>query len=112
MRGFRVPMGRSISRASTPRHSGISGSARRGAAIRPLPKTSSCVWEALQRPFLLGANTHWQARIAAQLGQCERAVQYLRAALKSGSSYLGLSETPQFAELRCDAYKEFMKPKK
>jgi tetratricopeptide (TPR) repeat protein len=65
-----------------------------------------------QRPFLLGANTHWQARIAAQLGQCERAVQYLRAALKSGSSYLGLSETPQFAQLSCDAYKEFMKPKK
>ncbi len=71
----------------------------------------------LRRPYLLGANVHWQARIAAQLGQCTRAVQLQRDALKNGSSYqtgnyLPLHELPQFAKLDCAAYREFIKPKK
>jgi hypothetical protein len=68
----------------------------------------------LDRPFLLGANIHWQARIAAQLGDCRRTVEFLRKALKNGSSYGSgtlLSETPQFAKLSCGEYKDFMKPK-
>jgi hypothetical protein len=68
----------------------------------------------LDRRFLLGANVRWQALIAAQLGDCRRTVEFLRKALKKGSSYGSgrfLSETPQFAKLSCGEYRDFMKPK-
>lgn len=72
--------------------------------------------EKLQRPYILGANLHWQARIAAELGQCERAVRFLSAGLENGSAYQQsaghLSEFRQFAKLRCESYQEFMKPKR
>ncbi len=73
--------------------------------------------KSLQRRYLLGANVHWQARIVAQLGQCNRAVQLQRDALAGGSSYQAgyspISELPQFAKLKgCAAYEDFIKPKK
>lgn len=67
--------------------------------------------DSLGRPFLLGANKHWQARIAAKLGQCERTVDLLEVALKEGSTYVdgngSITEIPQFASLDCPAYKAF-----
>jgi hypothetical protein len=69
--------------------------------------------EKIHRPYLLGANVHWQARIAAQLGDCSRTVAFLREAYRRGSSAFyplwsfGL-EVPEFAKLSgCRAYEEF-----
>jgi tetratricopeptide (TPR) repeat protein len=68
----------------------------------------------LTRPYRLGAHIYWQARIAAQLGSCERAVAFLREALRTGESvydYLRL-EVPEFARLKgCAAYQRFSAPK-
>jgi DNA-binding SARP family transcriptional activator/tetratricopeptide (TPR) repeat protein/TolB-like protein len=68
----------------------------------------------VDRPYLLGNDQHWQARIAAALGQCERAVTLLEAALRDGAAYWQwggfplLREVPQFSSLRCSAIERFM----
>jgi TolB-like protein len=49
----------------------------------------------LDGPFLFGERPYWQARVAARLGQCERAVAYLQEALANGTSV--------FDELRLEA---------
>ncbi len=41
----------------------------------------------LDRPYLFGANTYWRARIAALLGERERAVSLLRDGFAQGRSY-------------------------
>ena len=41
----------------------------------------------LREPYLLGRHTYWRARIAALLGDRERAVTLLRDALKEGRTY-------------------------
>ena len=69
-----------------------------------------------RRPFLLGINVHWQARIAGQLGQCERTVDFLELAMTLGSSayyqqgWNGL-EIAQFANLDCPRFKQFSEEK-
>jgi len=74
--------------------------------------------EKIDRPYLLGANVHWQARIAARLGDCSRSVAFLREAYRRGSSafYTGWSfglEVPEFAKLSgCRAYEEFRRVKR
>ena len=72
--------------------------------------------DTFRRPFLLGVNKQWQARIAAQLRECDRAVDYLEDAFKDGSTYVEggyptIAEIPEFARLECPAYKAFIKPK-
>jgi tetratricopeptide (TPR) repeat protein len=47
----------------------------------------------LDRPYLLGANTVWRARIAAVLGDSDRAVDLLRAAFAQGVRH-GTAGTP------------------
>jgi hypothetical protein len=41
----------------------------------------------LARPYLLGLNTYWRARIAALLGQQQDAVRLLHAAFAEGRAY-------------------------
>ena len=60
--------------------------------------------------FLLGTNLAWEARIAGQLGQCERAAALLQEALRKGLAQL--REVPEFARLDCAAFKQYMAPKK
>ena len=65
------------------------------------------------RPYLLGANIAWQARIAAQLGQCDPAVSFVQEALREGDSpHTGDQETAEFAKLQsCPAFQQWMEPK-
>ena len=69
-----------------------------------------------KRAYLWGSNIYWQARIVAQLGDCERTVKLLEEALRSGTSpyyaedEIGL-EVPQFEALTCARFTEFRKPK-
>ncbi len=53
------------------------------------------------RPYLLGANTMWRARIAARLGDRDRAISLIRQALAEGSALaVGLHSDVDFAPLR------------
>jgi hypothetical protein len=69
---------------------------------------------AIDRPYLLGNDFHWQARIAAALGDCERTAELLAKALDNGSAYWQwggfplLREVPQFTSLKCPAMARFM----
>jgi TolB-like protein len=67
---------------------------------------------AFNRRFMFGAGKYWQARIAAQLGDCKRAVDFLQGAVDEGSSYTLISETPPFTSLTCPEYQRFMRPRK
>jgi TolB-like protein len=69
--------------------------------------------ESFSRPYLLGANIGWQARIAARLGQCDRTVSFLQEALRKGDSpHTGDRETSEFAKLQsCPAFQQWMEPK-
>lgn len=70
--------------------------------------------DAIDRPYMLGNDLHWQARITAALGDCERTVELLDAALLDGAAYWQwggfplLREVPEFAALECPAIKRFM----
>jgi hypothetical protein len=69
---------------------------------------------AIDRPYLLGNDLHWQARITAALGECERTVELLEAALRNGAGYWQwggfplLREVPEFAGLQCPALERFL----
>jgi tetratricopeptide (TPR) repeat protein len=69
--------------------------------------------ENLNRPYLLGSHTLWRARIAAVLGEQERAVLLLRDAFAQGAAYgIGFHRDPAFESLKeYGPYKELMKPK-
>ena len=64
----------------------------------------------IERPYLFGTNLGWEARIAARLGQCERAAGLLREGMRKGLSQQ--REAPEFAGLDCAAFKQYMAPKK
>jgi predicted Zn-dependent protease len=68
---------------------------------------------AIDRPYLFGYHTRWRARIAAVLGEHERAVALLREAFSQGSAYeLGLHREIDFEPLRDDrSFEEFLRPK-
>jgi tetratricopeptide (TPR) repeat protein len=69
----------------------------------------------VDRPYLFGANRHWQARIAARLGQCERAVTFLEEGLRRGAAYWQwgggplLRELPEFQQFSCPAFGRFIR---
>src|SRR5690606_32143928 len=73
----------------------------------------------LDRPYLRGAREYWQARVAATLGQCARAVRFLEAATRKGQPYqtessISIAELPEFMTLHergCNAYERFIQPK-
>jgi DNA-binding SARP family transcriptional activator/TolB-like protein len=70
--------------------------------------------DAIDRPYMLGNDLHWQARITAALGECERTVELLDAAHRDGAAYWQwggfplLREVPEFAALDCPAIERFM----
>jgi tetratricopeptide (TPR) repeat protein len=68
---------------------------------------------AIDRPYLYGRATLWQARIAAVLGERERAVNLLRNAFAEGLSYgIWLHLDVSFESLQDDpAFHELMRPK-
>jgi serine/threonine protein kinase len=69
--------------------------------------------ESLNRPYLYGAHLIWRARIAALLGEQDRAVMLLREAFAQGAAY-GISwhRDPDLESLRdYGPYKELMKVK-
>jgi serine/threonine-protein kinase len=62
--------------------------------------------------YLLGRHTYWRARIAALLGDGERAVTLLRDALQEGRTYHVLHAEGDLASLRdLRAFKELVRPK-
>ncbi len=64
----------------------------------------------IERPYLFGNNLAWEARIAGQLGQCERAAALLQEGMRKGLPQQ--REVPEFARLDCGAFKQYMSPKK
>jgi len=61
--------------------------------------------------YLLGRHTYWRARIAALLGDGERAVALLREALKQGRTYHVIHAEADLASLRdLPAFKELVRP--
>jgi tetratricopeptide (TPR) repeat protein len=58
--------------------------------------------ESLERPFLFGINTLWQARIAALLGDQQQAMTLLRAAFEQGVPFYG--NAPSLWISRTDAH--------
>ena len=67
----------------------------------------------LDRPYLMGSNTQWRARIAAVLGERERAVALLRDAYREGVGYdLWLHTDVTLDSLRgFDRFEEFLTPR-
>ncbi len=69
----------------------------------------------IERPYLFGVHTYERARIAAQLGEKERAVDLLRTAIAQGfilsSESTGLHVEPSFEPLRgYPPFEELVKP--
>ena len=62
----------------------------------------------LDRPYLFGRHTYWQARIAAVLGEKEKAITLIKEALAQGRTYSdlynmdfeSLKDYPPFVELK------------
>ena len=73
----------------------------------------SAMLEALQRPYLFGEHTYWRARIAALLGEPDRAVALLRAAYAQGFKWwLSLHSEPDLESLRdYPPFRELLRPK-
>lgn len=67
----------------------------------------------LERPYLLGENTYWRARIAALLGEREQAVALLRAAFAEGKMHwLQVHYEPDLESLRdYPPFRELLRPK-
>jgi hypothetical protein len=69
----------------------------------------------VDRPYMFGSNRHWQARVAARLGQCERAVAFLDEGLRRGAAYWQwgggplLRELPEFQLFDCPAHQRFLR---
>jgi eukaryotic-like serine/threonine-protein kinase len=84
--------------------------ARRGE--RPAAYAADSALEAMRAQGLYGRHTYWRARIAALLGERERAVALLRDALREGRTHVVLHAESDFATLReVPAFQELMKPK-
>jgi serine/threonine-protein kinase len=66
----------------------------------------------LREPYLLGRHTYWRARIAALLGDRERAVTLLRAALQEGRTYLSVHGEVDFTPLHdTPSFRDLVRPK-
>jgi tetratricopeptide (TPR) repeat protein len=67
---------------------------------------------ATRMPYLRGRHTYWRARIAALLGESDRAVALLREALRQGRTYPEVHGEVDLAPLHTSpAYQELMRPK-
>jgi hypothetical protein len=66
----------------------------------------------LHGPYVHGRHTYWRARIAALLGERERALALLREALQEGQMYPALHGAADLAPLRdLPAFQELIRPK-
>ena len=66
---------------------------------------------ALREPYLGGANTLWRARIAALLGERDRAITLLRQAFAEGKLYLDVHDNIDLRSLHdSPAFQELMRP--
>ena len=84
--------------------------ARRGDRVAALAADS--VLAAWPDSYLLGRHTLWRARIAALLGESERAVALLRDALQQGRTYILVHAEADFATLRdLPAFRELVNAK-
>jgi tetratricopeptide (TPR) repeat protein len=84
--------------------------ARRGDRAAALAADTALA--ALPGPYLAGQHTYWRARIAALLGQHERAVTLLRDALLEGRTYFDVHPEADFAALRAvPSFQELVRPK-
>ncbi|MFB3111583.1 MAG: hypothetical protein ACE10G_06085 [Gemmatimonadales bacterium] len=68
---------------------------------------------AIDRPYVFGGPMLWRARIAASLGERERAVNLLRDAFGRGTNYgIWLHRDPELASLRDHPpFQELLRPK-
>jgi tetratricopeptide (TPR) repeat protein len=96
-----------------PHFIGLAGvsAARRGNAARARAALQEL--EGRPDPQVLGRHTFWRARLAAVLGERERAVDLLRAALAQGLVFsLGIHDAPEFDSLReYPPFQELVRPK-
>ena len=84
--------------------------ARRGDRVAALAADSAL--GALQSAYLVGRHTYWRARIAALLGDGERAVALLREALKEGRTYPMLHAEADLTPLQhLLSFRELIRPK-
>jgi serine/threonine-protein kinase len=84
--------------------------ARRGDRAAALAADS--VLASLRRAYLVGRHTYWRARIAALLGDRERAVTLLRDALREGRTYPMLHGEADLAPLHgMPAFEDLIRPK-
>jgi tetratricopeptide (TPR) repeat protein len=84
--------------------------ARRGDRAAAL--TVDAALAAWPAPHLLGRHTYWRARIAALLGERERAMGLLREALRQGRTYLVVHVEADFVALHgLPAFQELVRPK-
>jgi tetratricopeptide (TPR) repeat protein len=84
--------------------------ARRGDRAAALAADS--VLAAWPGAYLLGRHTYWRARIAALLGERERAVGLLREALRQGRTHLVVHAEADLAGLAgLPAFQELVRPK-
>jgi hypothetical protein len=67
----------------------------------------------LNRPYLFGRETVWRARVAALLGEADRAVRLLVRAFAEGHSHgVELHADPDLEPLREDeAFRRLLRPK-
>jgi serine/threonine protein kinase len=72
----------------------------------------SNILERIDRPYIFGEHTYWQARIASLLGEKEKAVRLLREALAQGVYYTSLHPEMDFEPLQdYPPFSELIKPK-
>jgi predicted Zn-dependent protease len=96
-----------------PNYLGHLGVLAAGRGDRAGAQRVSAQLDALTQPYLRGRHTLWRARIAAALGERERAVALLRDALQQGQGYNALFHTVvDFEPLRDYApFRELLRPK-
>jgi serine/threonine protein kinase/tetratricopeptide (TPR) repeat protein len=90
---------------------GYSGvlAARRGD--REAALTADSTLAALRDPYLAGVNTLWRSRIAALLGEQERAITLLRQAFAEGETYMDVHDDPDFLSLHENsAFRDLVRP--
>jgi Flp pilus assembly protein TadD len=96
-----------------PNYLGHLGVPAAGRGDRAGAQRVSAQLDALTQPYLRGRHTLWRVRIAAALGERERAVALLRDALQQGQGYNALFHTVvDFEPLRDYApFRELLRPK-
>jgi hypothetical protein len=79
---------------------------------RPTALIADTALAALRDPYLGGVNTLWRARIAAVLGESERAITLLRQAFDEGQLYINVHDDVDLRSLRgSPAFQDLVRPR-